>query len=742
MLCYTNRAATSQPTKLSAVRNAPMPAQFAPTNISRRLNFTPPPPRLWGGKMMPRAVGRAALAIRLAVLALLLAAVAGLLGIPGAGEVAAQGTKDYDDDNDGLIEIQELVQLDAIRHDLNGNGIQDQATTNENWATYQAAFPNARSDMGCPDGCRGYELLNSLDFDTNGNGFTHSNTIDSGDPEDAYYNGGNGFMPIGGTYSATFNGNGHTIDNLFIVIDEFRNEAGLFGHLSGSGVIIALGVRNAYVNYDPGDEYPPLELDNVGILVGSNDGNIVACYTTGFARGYAQNGGLAGELRGSGTIRASYSTASVSSQNGSAGGLVGFAISGTTIAQSYYAGASIHSAHSPPRRGGLLGTSQSAPTISANTYWDNERAAGVSSHVGYVAVGSAPGGASKTTAELQAPTAYGTAPTDIYRGWNLDLDGDTEPDDPWDFGTDTEYPSLKYGGHRICKQHGRECPEPGTETEPTEYVAPPIVYNLNIRFNVKGLTLDEGESATYQVRMSQSPVGHPARVAITSNNPDVVVSPTEVTFSSANYRQWQTVKVSTLRDPNDTDESATIAHRGPSLSYGSILVSVNDTWPGAAMETVNGRTVTVRHTLDAPYGVTVTAPSTLDTNTDITIAGPPPGTPAGAPGYGLGQSAAVRMLADIHVSGTPADGLTICLPLPEALVTEAGDHPLTLLRYAGGVWTPVAGAARRDSPGGAAMLCADGVTEYGVFAAAYTLPALGAASDLVAAAGDTPARLR
>ena len=178
-----------------------------------------------------------------------------------------------------------------------------------------------------------------------------------------------------------------------------------------------------------------------------------------------------------------------------------------------------------------------------------------------------------------------------------------------------------------------------------------------------------------------------------------MVSPTEVTFSFANYNQWQTVKVSTLRDANDSDESATIAHRGPSLSYGSILVTVNDTWPGAVVETVNGHTVTMRHTLDAPYGVRVTALDTLDTNTDITIAGPPAGTPQGAPGYGLGQSAAARMLADIRVQGTPAAGLTICLPIPAALATEAGDHPLTLLRYANGVWTPVAGAEQWDLDG-------------------------------------------
>ena len=676
--------------------------------------------------MMRRAAGRAAPAIKIAVLALLLVLVAGLAGILTAAEVAAQGRDYASKENPNLIDIRTLAQLDAVRYDLDGDGLRGD-TSEADWEKYQDAFRNARDGMGCADACAGYELLNSLDFDTNGNGFTH--TEGSGDAEDDYYNNGNGWSPIGGNYSATFHGNGHTIDNLFIRISSPRDYTGLFHQLDRNGDIVALGVRNAYIDYDRTVNYgsdPPMR---IGILVGNSNGAIVACYTTGYVRGNRRVGGLLGFMNDNrSTLRASYSTASVVATSGVAsdsevGGLVGEAWQGA-ISKSYYAG----NAPSGLRPGGLVGGSSifGGSPISADTYWDTDTT-GLSNSVGE----GDPGGTGKTTEELQAPTDYGTAETDIYKDWNLDLDGDDEPDDPWDFGTDTEYPSLKYGGHRICKQHGRECPEP--ETEPTEYVAPPIVYNLNIRFNVKGLTLDEGESATYQVRMSQSPVGHPARVAITSNNPDVVVAPTEVIFSSANYNQWQTVKVSTLRDPNDTDESATLAHRGPNLSYGSILVSVNDTWPGAIMETVNGHTVTLRHTLDAPYGVTVTAPDTLDADTDITIAGAPAGTPQGAPGYGLGESEAARMLADIRVQGTPADGLTICLPVSEALVTEAGERPLTLLRYADGVWTPVAGAERR-----AVMVCADGITEYGVFATAYVLPALGAVSDLAATAGDAP----
>ena len=61
----------------------------------------------------------------------------------------------------------------------------------------------------------------------------------------------------------------------------------------------------------------------------------------------------------------------------------------------------------------------------------------------------------KTTSELQTPTEYGTDPA-IYSGWNIDVDngfargvddgsaaGDTTADDPWDFGTSSQYPVLK-----------------------------------------------------------------------------------------------------------------------------------------------------------------------------------------------------------------------------------------------------------------------------------------------------------
>ena len=69
---------------------------------------------------------------------------------------------DVDDDNDGLIEIQTLAQLHAIRTDLDGDGRTDAGVD---------ADPNLLGDTGCLDNaCKGYELSQTLNFDENGDG--------------------------------------------------------------------------------------------------------------------------------------------------------------------------------------------------------------------------------------------------------------------------------------------------------------------------------------------------------------------------------------------------------------------------------------------------------------------------------------------------------------------------------------------------------------------------------------------
>ena len=93
---------------------------------------------------------------------------------------------------DGLIEIDSLDQLNAVRYDLDDNG----QPSNDNAATYAAAFPGRSQSRGCldttdadPGPCLGHELTANLDFDTNGRGNTHIGGV--GDSADtSYYNGG------------------------------------------------------------------------------------------------------------------------------------------------------------------------------------------------------------------------------------------------------------------------------------------------------------------------------------------------------------------------------------------------------------------------------------------------------------------------------------------------------------------------------------------------------------------------
>ena len=210
--------------------------------------------------------------------------------------------RDYDTDNDGLIEITSLAQLDVIRHDLDGDGVSTHAG-------HAAAFPDAARGMGCRHyECAGYELDADLDFDTNGNGVA--------DEGDAYWDDGAGWLPIGDPeteyrFNAVFDGNGHTISNLFIRWTD-ASHIGFFRATGGNAVIRNLGLTELHVAGGS---------DQVGGLVGNNAGAIVDSYTTGqVIGGGIRVGGLAGY--NSGRISGSYSSVPIPSGQ-QVGGLVG-----------------------------------------------------------------------------------------------------------------------------------------------------------------------------------------------------------------------------------------------------------------------------------------------------------------------------------------------------------------------------------------------------------------------------------
>ena len=343
----------------------------------------------------------------------------------------------YDTDDDGLIEITTLAQLDAMRHDLDGDG----SPTPAGATAYAAAFPNVtRVVCGATSGgCTGYELMADLDFfDTNGDGQVDTTDDTNGDgqvdAEDSdYWNSGAGWVPIGtgfNRFDTTFEGNGYTISHLFI--NRANEDAvGLIALLRIGSVIRHIGLINVEVagrsvvgglvgqnegtilgSYATGRvEGKGGRSNGVGGLVGVNFGTIHTSYATGRVSGSSNVGGLVGRVQ-AGDITASYATGRVSGSS-NVGGLVGRVQAGD-ITASYATGRVSGSSNV----GGLVGRVQ-AGDITAS-YWDTN----TSGHT------SGSNGEAKSTTELQTPTDD----SGIYANWDADQ---------WNFGTNSQYPALK-----------------------------------------------------------------------------------------------------------------------------------------------------------------------------------------------------------------------------------------------------------------------------------------------------------
>ena len=223
---------------------------------------------------------------------------------------------DVDDNNNGLIEIHTLDDLARLRDDLNGDGTDD---GNNGSIT-------AVGDTGCPDsGCNGYELTRSLNFSD-----PMSYDDDSGNM--SIWTMGAGWTRIGfclvtgrdtfecsNPYIGNFDGNNHSITDLFISVGDFHYGVGLFGAVGGS--VQNLHLLNACIHVS-GDG------SLVGILAGYGDG---ARFKNVHVKGgnvTSQLVGRVGSLVGYGINAAiwysSVSDVSVYSSFADVGGLIGW----------------------------------------------------------------------------------------------------------------------------------------------------------------------------------------------------------------------------------------------------------------------------------------------------------------------------------------------------------------------------------------------------------------------------------
>ena len=74
------------------------------------------------------------------------------------------------------------------------------------------------------------------------------------------------------------------------------------------------------------------------------------------------------------------------------------------------------------------------------------------------------------------------------------------------------------------------------------------------------LTVQEGDSSAYQVKLSKSP-RREVDVIAHSDNENIVLENAQLTFNANNWDAWQEVKISTVSDPDKEDDKALIQHR-------------------------------------------------------------------------------------------------------------------------------------------------------------------------------------
>ena len=275
---------------------------------------------------------------------------------------------DYDTDDDGLIEINNLEQLDAIRYDLDGDG-DVFGNDGDAYKGPDGAFPNGITDtggnahMGCPaTGCNGYELNTSLDF--NDDSSYADATANKG-----IWTTGAGWTPIGDDsdgLAATFDGNGYTISNLFInVVVDGDAEVGLFGRLAASTVVKNLNLTDIEVTVtNVAEPTPDSGILEVGGLAASSTGAVESSYVSGEisvtnTQRFAYVGGLLGRTSGTTTASGAAVMVNVETLNRAlAGGLIGRAdsdVNGPIVRDNYATGDVMVSADNFVAAGGLVG---------------------------------------------------------------------------------------------------------------------------------------------------------------------------------------------------------------------------------------------------------------------------------------------------------------------------------------------------------------------------------------------------
>ena len=413
----------------------------------------------------------------------------------GTGTEMVSDTKEFTltvlADNPRLINIESIAQLIAMRHDPDGNGMVDADEDGMVDETAQTAYGKAFPGLDTAIAWEGYELMVDLDLDPElpgGSDWTPQSNIAT-NFEGNGYTISNMTIRVSGEKRSFFSniGSGGHVRNLNlrdVSVNGHQRNGGLAGLNAGTvtscsttGRITTSGWFNGgLVGENTGTimaSYSEVAITGRGNetagLVGFNRGKITASYATGNVTGGGRStGGLVGDNIG--TITASYATGDVTATGTRSrhGGLVGFSRNMGAVIKASYATGNVKGV-AQNEVGGLVGRNDSDSTITASYSTGTVTGAGsdvgglvgkndgtvTASYFDSTTSGITTGERAKTTSQLQTPKEYGTG-TAIYSAWNIDVDngfargvdngsaaGDATADDPWDFGTSSQYPVLK-----------------------------------------------------------------------------------------------------------------------------------------------------------------------------------------------------------------------------------------------------------------------------------------------------------
>lgn len=253
--------------------------------------------------------------------------------------------------------------------------------------------------------------------------YPDSHFILTGDINASETSTGAGFNPVGDDttpFTGSLDGNSFVISDLTInrPVEQY---IGLFGVIADGASIENVYLESANVTGNTG----------VGILAGTNNGNIINSYATGSVSGSNNVGGLAGINNG--MIQQSFSSAAATASNTNVGGLVGtnsanilsaYALGNVTgsssigglvgvnaasgeISETYAAG----TVSGPTSVGGLIGTNDGTANTS---YWNTNLLTGTGQASGAGSGDTTGGMTGLTTAQMTGDTADDSGNMDAF----------------------------------------------------------------------------------------------------------------------------------------------------------------------------------------------------------------------------------------------------------------------------------------------------------------------------------------